>query len=94
MFPYVSEEPALFIFYPSSETSADIYQNMPLSSTLKLGVGRSSELSVNIYQTTWRRIPQGSNLHSHDSESLKSRIKKAAVRIHDIKRQSNGAYLG
>jgi hypothetical protein len=64
MFTYVSEEPAVFIFYPSSETSTDIYRTRLLSSALKLGAERSSEVTVNIYQTIWRHILEGSNLHS------------------------------
>jgi hypothetical protein len=32
----------------------------------------TSETSVNFYQTTWRNIPENSDLHNHRHENLKS----------------------
>jgi hypothetical protein len=42
-------------------------------STLKIEVVRSSEISLNLYPTTRRKIPEDSTLHSHHCENLKSR---------------------
>jgi hypothetical protein len=44
------------------------------SSTLKMEAICTSETSVDIQQTTGRYIPQGSTLHNHHCENLKSYI--------------------
>jgi hypothetical protein len=45
-----------------------------LQNTLKMEAAYSSELQVTISQTTWRRISEDSNVHSHHCEDLKSFI--------------------
>jgi hypothetical protein len=59
--------------------------------TLKMGAVRSSETSVNFYQTTWRSIPEDNVLHSHLCVDLKSQtsvfnmfgsMRNASFKIH------------
>jgi hypothetical protein len=45
-----------------------------ISSTLKMEAICSSEMSVDIQRTTRRYIPEGSTLHNHRCENLKSYI--------------------
>jgi hypothetical protein len=45
--------------------TASIIMVEDLSSALKIEAVHSSETSVNIYQTTWCRIPGYSNVHSN-----------------------------
>jgi hypothetical protein len=45
----------------------------PTSSTLKMDAVRSSEMSISIYQTSWRHIPDYSNLHSLSRVNVKPR---------------------
>jgi hypothetical protein len=40
--------------------------------TLMMEAARTSETSVNFYQTTWRYNPEHSHLHIHHRENLKS----------------------
>jgi hypothetical protein len=39
---------------------------------LMVEAARTSEMSVNVYQTTWRNIPEDSHLHTCHRENLKS----------------------
>lgn len=49
-----------------------IGDNLPSSSALKVEAADPFEAPVMISQTVWCHIPEGSKLHSHCSESLKS----------------------
>jgi hypothetical protein len=43
-------------------------------STLKMQVGRSSKMSTNFYQTTWKHIQEHTNYQSHRHENLNFQI--------------------
>jgi hypothetical protein len=45
--------------------------SLAYTSTLKMEVVRSSETSVNFYQTTRRHIPEDSSVHGHRHDSLR-----------------------
>jgi hypothetical protein len=39
----------------------------------------TSETSVNLYETTWSKIPVGLHLHTHRSENMKSHVLHKAL---------------
>jgi hypothetical protein len=47
---------------------------LSISSTFKVETVRSSKISVNVYQTTRRHIPEDSTLHAHRCENLRSNM--------------------
>jgi hypothetical protein len=54
---------------------ATFHPRLVYSSTLMMEAAHSSEMSVNIYQTTWRRFPKSVTLHSDRLTNLKSHNK-------------------
>jgi hypothetical protein len=50
-----------------------------LFSALKMEAARSSETSVNVYQTIMRHNPKDGNLHSHLRENLKKVVCRYSV---------------
>jgi hypothetical protein len=79
------------MFVEVSIFSAEEEEETPLfaaclvySSAMKMKVVHSSEISMNMYQTTWRNIPESSTLYCHRREILIS--KKQGDRICEWRR--------
>jgi hypothetical protein len=46
--------------------------DLRFSQNLDDGAVSTSEMTVNVYETTWHNIPEDSHLHTHRCDNLKS----------------------